>query len=66
MTMLSRLQKIATDQKEYCKCSLCVIIWCMAKIYPSINGSEKWLVAMDKDTSDAAKKAAEVIQKKEQ
>ena len=38
----------------------------MAKIYPSINDSEKWLVAMDKDTSDAAKKAAEVIQKKEQ
>ena len=27
------VQKIATDQKEYCKCSLCVIICWIAKIY---------------------------------
>ena len=26
------VQKIATDQKEYCKCSLCVIICWIAKI----------------------------------
>ena len=38
------IQKIATDQKEYCKCSLCAIICWIAKIYPSINNSEKWLV----------------------
>ena len=38
----------------------------MAKIYPSINDSEKCLVVMYKDNSDAAKKAAEVAQKKEQ
>ena len=38
------VQKIATDQKEYHKCSLCVIICWIAKIYLSINNSEKWLV----------------------
>ena len=38
------VQKIATDQKEYRKCSLCVIICWIAKIYLSINNSEKWLV----------------------
>ena len=37
------VQKIDTDQKEYCKCSLCVIICWIAKIYLS-NNSEKWLV----------------------
>ena len=37
----------------------------MAKIYSSINDSEKWLVVMYKDTSGVAKKAAEVAQKKE-
>ena len=54
------VQKITTDQKEYCKCSLCVMIWWMAKIYPSVSGSEKWLVAMYKNTIEVAKKAAEV------
>ena len=38
------VQKIATDQKEYRKCSLCVVICWIAKIYLSINNSEKWLV----------------------
>ena len=37
------VQKIATDQKEYRKCSLCVIICLIAKIHLSINNSEKWL-----------------------
>ena len=49
------VQKIATDQKEYCRC-----IWWMAKIYPSVSDSEKWLVAMYKDTIDVTKKPAEV------
>ena len=55
------VQKIATDKKEYCKCSSCVII---AKIYLSIKSSEKWLVY--KVTSKVAKTAVEVTQKKEQ
>ena len=38
------VQKIATDQKEYLKCSSCVIIWRIAKIYLSINSSEKCLL----------------------
>ena len=38
------VQKITTDQKEYRKCSLSVIICWIAKIYLSINKSEKWLV----------------------
>ena len=38
------VQKIATDQKEYRKCSSCVIICWIAKIYLSINNSEKRLV----------------------
>ena len=37
-------QKIATAQKEYRKCSLCVTICYTARMYPSINNSEKWLV----------------------
>ena len=37
------VQKIATDQKEYHKCSSCIIIFWIAKIYLSINDSEKWL-----------------------
>ena len=36
----------------------------LAKIYLSINNSEKWLIT--KDTSDVAKKAGKVAQKKEQ
>ena len=38
------VQKIAKDQKEYCKCSLCVIICWIAKTYLSLNNSEKWLL----------------------
>ena len=38
------VQKIATDQKKYCKCFSSVIICWIAKIYLSINNSEKWLV----------------------
>ena len=38
------VQKIAADQKEYCKCSLCVIICWKAKKYLSINNSEKCFV----------------------
>ena len=38
------VQKIDTDQKEYLKCSLWVIICWIVKIYLSINNSEKWLV----------------------
>ena len=38
------VQKIATDRKEYRKCSLWFLIFWIAKIYLSINNSEKWLV----------------------
>ena len=40
------VQKIARDQKEYRKCSSCVIIYWIAKIpiYPSITNCEKKLV----------------------
>ena len=38
------VQKIDTDQKAYHKCSLCVIICWIAKMYLSINNSEKRLV----------------------
>ena len=31
------VQKIATDQKDYHKCSLCVIVWWIAKIYQSMS-----------------------------
>ena len=35
------VERIATDQKDYCKCSLCVTVCCIAK---SINSSKKgWL-----------------------
>ena len=37
------VQRIATDQKESRKCSSFVIICWIAKIYLSINNSEKWL-----------------------
>ena len=40
------VQKIATDQKEYHKCSSCVIICLIAKIYLSINknnSEDGWL-----------------------
>ena len=35
------VQKIPTDQKEYCKCSSCVTICWVAKMYQSINNCEK-------------------------
>ena len=38
------VQKIDTDQEAYHKCSLCVIISWIAKMYLSINNSEKRLV----------------------
>ena len=38
------VQKIAADQREYRKCSSCVMICRIAKIYLLINNSEKWLV----------------------
>ena len=38
------VQKVATNQKEHRKCSLCVSICWIAKIYLSINNSEKYLV----------------------
>ena len=38
------VQKIVTDQIEHRKCSLCVILCSIAKIYLWINDSEKWLV----------------------
>ena len=38
------VQKIATDQKEYRKCSSYVIICWIAKIYQSATNCEKWLV----------------------
>ena len=38
------VQEIATDQKRYRICSSCVIICWIAKIYLSVNDSEKRLV----------------------
>ena len=35
------IQKIATDQKEYRKCSSCVTICCIAKIYLSVSNIEQ-------------------------
>ena len=58
------VQKITTDQKKYRKCSSCVIIYLIAKIYLSANNSEKWLVTRIPPTK--LKKAANVVQKKEQ
>ena len=58
-----KVQKIATDQKEYHKCSLCVIICWIAKVYLSINN---WKMVGYRDTSDVAKKGAEAAQKKKQ
>ena len=37
------VQKIAADQKDYHKCSLCLMICCMTKIYPSITVEKGWL-----------------------
>ena len=35
--VFEEVQKIATDRREYRKCSFCVIICCIAKIYPPFN-----------------------------
>ena len=62
------VQKIATDQEEYRKCSSYVVICWIAKIYLAINQSsnKEWKMVGYKDTPDVAKKAAEVTLKKEQ
>ena len=36
------VQKIATDQKDYRKCSSCVIVCCIAKIYQSVAVIKGW------------------------
>ena len=38
------VQKIATDQKDYHKCSSCVIVCWIAKIYQSITVKKGWLI----------------------
>ena len=55
------VQKIATDQKEYRKCSLCVIICWIAKIHLAISinqsSNKQWKVVGYKETPDVAKKS---------
>ena len=63
------VQKIAAAQKAhkvYRKCSPYVIICRIAKIYLLITDQQQWKMVGYKDTSDGAKKAAKVAQKKEQ
>ena len=38
------VQKIATDQKHYHKCSSCVIVCWIATIYQSITVKKDWLL----------------------
>ena len=38
------VQKVATDRKYYQKCSLCVIVCWIAKIYQSITVKKGWLL----------------------
>ena len=59
------VQKIATDEKDYHKCSSCVVICWIAKIYQSITVKKGWLFTYE-DTSGVAIKAAEVAQKRKQ
>ena len=59
------VQKIATDQKEHRKCSSCVKICWIAKIYLAIN-QQQWKVVGYTDTFGVVKKATEDAQKKEQ
>ena len=59
------VQKIARDHKDYHKCSSCVIVCWIAKIYQSIAVKKGWLLTYQ-DSSSVAKKSAEVAQKKEQ
>ena len=58
------VQKFARDQKEYRKCSPCVIICWIVKIYLSINNNEKRLTSYY-DNSEVAKKIAEFAQKRD-
>ena len=59
------VQKIVTDQKDYQKCSSCVIVWWIAKTYQSITVKKGWLLGHLR-RSIVVKKVAEVVQKKEQ
>ena len=59
------VQKIDTDQKDDHKCSSCVIVCWIAKIYQSTTVKKGWLLTYE-DTFSLAKKAAEVAQEKEQ
>ena len=59
------VQKIATDQRDYHKCSLCVIVCWRGKIYQAISMWKK-VDYYYQDTSGVNKKAAEVAQNKEQ
>ena len=59
------VQKIATDQKDYHKCSPCALVWWISKIYQSITVKKGWLLEHLRH-GIVAKKAAEVAQKKEQ
>ena len=36
--------KIATDEKDYHKCSLCVIVYCIATAYHQITVKKGWLL----------------------
>ena len=38
------VQKVATDQKDYKKCSSCVIVCWISKIYQSITVKKVWLL----------------------
>ena len=58
------VQKIATDQEDFHKCSSCLIVCWIAKIYQSITVKKVWLLTY-KDTSGVAKKAVDVAHKKE-
>ena len=61
------VQKIVKDLKEYHKCSPCVIICWIAKIYLAINhssNSEKWLVTIIHST--LLKKLLKLHRKKKQ
>ena len=53
---LEVVQKIATDQEDYHKCSSCLLVCWIAKIYQSITVEKVWLLTY-KDTSGVAKKA---------
>ena len=59
------VQKIATDKKEYRKCYSCMCYNLQNSQSIPIN-KQQWKMVGYNDTSDVAKKAAEVAQKKEQ